>query len=242
MNEENEEINLKKSLSATDAVKPCTPSKSKFNGVAKTPTTKSIRPFSTPGRPMTATKMESSKTPFTPSEGSITSREAARLAKEMSTCERIQRVAIQKDKWAKERAQKFLKHKIKREEELKRQQEILVLAAEQRRMVLEKQREMDEKKKQIERELLVSSLDARAQLAKDLEQQRKERRRQSIALNNEIMTRALDRQRELSNQKKREEDSLLESRKEDFEDIREAKKKEADRRRESMVSKTKSTL
>jgi serine phosphatase RsbU (regulator of sigma subunit) len=79
---------------------------------------------------------------------------------------------------------------------------------------------MDGKKSQIERELLASSLEARAQLAKDLEHQRKERRRQSIALNNEIMSRAIERERELISQQKQYENNLLESRKEDFKGMR----------------------
>jgi hypothetical protein len=140
------------------------------------------------------------------------SREAAKIAKLQSTAERIQKVSELKDKWAKEKEDKIAKHKEKREEERKRQQLSMQLIAEQRRLVLEKQREAAIKKKKAEQELIQSSLEARSQLAKDLEKQKKERRRQSIALNLEILERMKEREAQLKEEQKAVEDFNFECR------------------------------
>ena len=195
-NEENENINV-------DSYKLCsTPNKllktpGKLNKSSNLKLANKNLAISTPSRPLTAPLVES-----TP----LNSREAAIQAKLLSTAERIKKVASLKDKWAKEKERKIKKFRVKRSRELKMQQELLLAAAEQRKLAIEKNREIEEKKKQAEKDLLISSLEAAAQLSKDLMEKFKERRRQSICLNNEIMQRAKVKLDELAAQKKNEED------------------------------------
>ena len=153
----------------------------------------------TPSRPMSATSFQP---PSTPSS----TRDAAIQAKLLSTAERIRKVATLKDKWAKEKARKVQSHRERRANELKKQQEIMLAACEERKRILEKNRQVEEKKKKQEKELLTSSIEASAQLSKDLAEKLKDRRRQSIALNNEIFYRAKQKAEELAAQKKAEQD------------------------------------
>ena len=184
-NGENENLNISKQRPTS------TPGK-----LSKTPSKIPIKCV-TPGRPLSASIL-----PVTPSS----SREAAIHAKLVSTADRITKVASLKNKWALEKEAKVQRHREKRARELKRQQEIMVLAAEQRKLIIEKNREVEEKKKQSEKELLASSLETAAQLSKDLAEKFRDRRRQSIALNNEILQRAQSKERELNAVKKSEQD------------------------------------
>merc|ERR1711916_123080 len=93
-------------------------------------------------------------------------------------------------------------------------------------------------KKQQERELLRSQMEAASQLSRDMSEKLKARRRQSIMLNNEIRKRQEERLAEIEKIKKTEKDSLAQSRREDFEAVREAKKKDDMMRRQSMANKT----
>ena len=154
------------------AEKPSTPARPTTGSAIKTGGSSAIKGFGSAVKISSTIKPTSSalktvfmRTPLTPSsQASTNAREAAKLAKEQSTAERIQNVAVLKDKWKREREIKVNLFKKKRNEELKRQEMFLTKAAEQRRIVLDRQREHEEKKKQIEKELLASSLEARAQV------------------------------------------------------------------------------
>jgi hypothetical protein len=180
--------------------------------------------------------------PFSPLTSSASvgesSKEAARMAKNQSTMERIQRVAQLKEKWAKEREQKAQFYHDKRTVQLQKLQEDSQQAAEMRRKNIEKQREFDYREKQAKRDQLASSLEARSQLAKDLEAENKARRRISIFLNSQMRKKSKEREQELNSQKKSEEESLHASRQLDALQLREAKKEEEERKRESMCNRT----
>ena len=91
------------------------------------------------------------------------------------------------------------------------------------------------KKKQAEKELLESSVTARTQQSQALDHQEKERRRKSILLNKDIIKAARDREIKKQRKLKEEQDSLLSDRRLDYLQIRESKKIEEERRRESLV-------
>lgn len=222
--------------------------------------TKGTTPMKTvaPQRPVTAVKSTPNKrpisaapkstgkavdrVPFSPltTSGSVSgdSKDAARNAKNMSTLERIQKVAMLKEKWAKEREQKAHFHQEKRVMQLQKLQEDTQMASELRKKNLEKKREFEEREKQAKKDQLAASLEARAQLAKDLEAENKARRRISVFLNSQVRKNAKKREEELAAQKKAEEDSLHASRRLDALQVREAKKEEEERKRESMCNRT----
>jgi hypothetical protein len=161
----------------------------------------------TPGRPSTAasatplqSRIVQSATPST------NTRVAAIQAKMQATADRIQKVAAMKSKWSKEKEAKMRRQRERRAAELRRQQEIMLAAAEQRKVIIEKTREAEAKKKQMEKDELQISLEAAAQLSKDLAEKMRERRRQSIVLNNEILQRAQTKMQEIMSKQKQDQD------------------------------------
>lgn len=216
---------------------------SKAAGPIITPRTAISTPKQNAQRPKTASSCSKiNRTPFSPlsTSGSASSfasndaREAAKMAKEASTIDRINKVQQMKEKWALEKERKAALHKERRQQELRKLTEDSTAAAELRRKQLEKKREFEEKEKQQKHEELSSSLKARAQLAADLEKQAKAKRRISMFLNKKLRNAAAEKEAKLQIQKKQEEIELLSSRRLDFLEIREAKKDEEARRRESM--------
>jgi hypothetical protein len=192
-------------------------------------------------RPATARKGEitTPRTPFSPLNDSVVSttsdsREAARQAKLKAENDRINKVAQLKAKWANEKERKVYFHNHRRALELKKLQDDTQAAAELRKRNLEKQREIATKQKDTQKEQLSSSLKARKLLAEDLEAQAKAKRRISVFLNSTMRKRAMAKATELDLQKKEHEKDLLNSRRTDCLFIRQAKKLEEDRRRESL--------
>lgn len=157
-------------------------------------------------------------------------------AKEALTAMKVQRTKELKEQWAKAKQEKLLLNKEKRQNDFKKLLESTQAASEIRRRELEKQREFADKEKQTKQELLASSLEDRKLMAQEKERQKKERRRMSVALNNQILTLKQQKEQELAAKKKEEEDNNLEARRLDALAIREAKKVETTRRRESMAS------
>lgn len=238
-----------------------TPASSSTSMKVASSTAKGTTPMKTgnPQRPTTAIKSTPNKkpistvpkstgkqvdrVPFSPlsSSGSVSSdfgKDAARIAKNMSTMERIQKVAQLKEKWAREREQKAQFYHEKRNVQLQKLQEETQFAAELRKKNLEKKREFEEREKQAKKDQLAASLEARAQLAKDLEAENKARRRISIFMNSQMRKKAKEREAALIAEKKMEEESLHTSRRLDALQMREAKKEEEARKRESMCNRT----
>lgn len=199
-------------------------------------------------RPASATPKSTGKAvgrvPFslaTPSSGGTIcsdSREAAKIAKDAVTVERMQKVAQLKEKWAKEREQKTQFYQEKRNLALQRLQEDSQLAEEHRRKNLQKKREFEERERTLKKEQLAASLEARSQLAKDLEAEAKARRRISIFLNSQMRKKAQEKEALLNTMKKEEEESLLSSRRLDALQLRDAKREEEQRKRESLCNRT----
>jgi len=156
-------------------------------------------------------------------------------AKEAMTAKKIQRTKELKEQWAKAKQEKLLLNKEKRQNDFKKLQESTQAAAEIRRRELELQRQFQEKEKLAKQELLASSLEDRKVMAQEKERQKKERRRMSIALNKQMLTLKQEKENELAAKKKEEEDKNLEARRLDFIQVREARKAESTRRRESMA-------
>ena len=179
--------------------------------IGKTPS--KIPKCTTPGKTLTttsiavaaATPQPLQQMPITPSS----TRMAAIQAKRQATEETIRKVAERKRHWSKEKEAKIRRQRERRAEELRRQQEIMLAAAEKRKTIIEKNREVEAKKRQAEKEQLQASLEANAQLSKDLAEMMRERRRQSICLNNEILQRAQTKMQELMSKKKEETDRFF---------------------------------
>ncbi|CAE7702998.1 unnamed protein product, partial [Symbiodinium microadriaticum] len=93
-----------------------------------------------------------------------------------------------------------------------------------------------EKRKLLERKKEMQlSLEAQVQLKSDLERERKERRRQSVALNKRILQEAKQKEEEMLRKKKEEEQSLLLAHREDFLALREREMEEEEERRRSLA-------
>eukprot|EP00428_Durinskia_dybowskii_P062108 CAMPEP_0170386926 /NCGR_PEP_ID=MMETSP0117_2-20130122/17293_1 /TAXON_ID=400756 /ORGANISM="Durinskia baltica, Strain CSIRO CS-38" /LENGTH=576 /DNA_ID=CAMNT_0010642777 /DNA_START=136 /DNA_END=1866 /DNA_ORIENTATION=- len=163
-------------------------------------------------------------------------REAARLAKLQSTAERLKKVSHLKEKWAKEKEIHAQINKEKRTQELKRLQDETDAAAAARKKALDADRTYELLEKQREKELLASSLEARNQLARDLEAQSKAKRRISVFLNSKIRNAALQKEAEMKSQKQQEMVTELADRRSDFLQKRQAKAREEQNRRESMAN------
>ena len=86
--------------------------------------------------------------------------------------------------------------------------------------------------------MLQASLEAHVQLWMDLEKQTKAKRRISVFLNQQMRKRATAKEAEMNSQKKEYEDKLLYDRRVDYLQVREMKKAEELRRRESLVNQT----
>lgn len=191
----------------------------------------SSAPIKTPSKLLLNTNKSINNTPRQVT-GTIASPAAA---KEAFTASRIQRTKELKEQWSKAKQEKLRLNKEKRQNDFKKLQETTQAAAEIRRKELELQRQFQEKEKLAKQELLASSLEDRKIMAQEKERQKKERRRMSIQLNNQMLTLKQQKVAELQAKKKEEEGKNLEARRIDYLQIREAKKLEVVKRRESMA-------
>mmetsp|Transcript_25568 Transcript_25568/g.42866 ORF Transcript_25568/g.42866 Transcript_25568/m.42866 type:complete len:619 (-) Transcript_25568:241-2097(-) len=196
-----------------------------------------------PTTPKQEVRPSSSKSakPLSSSQKSIplspapTAREAAKLAKQQSTAERVRKVNILKEKWAKEREEKLLLNQQKRAEGIKRLHDQSEAARELRKKQNEAKKSFELREKQRNQELLASSLEARNQLAKDMEAQTKAKRRISVFLNNSLRNKALQKDAVLKKQQAEKQQLELSDRRVDCLFVREAKLREEISRRESMA-------
>ena len=166
-------------------------------------------------------------------------REAARIARLQSTAEKRNKVAEVKEQWATEKEQKLIDMQMKRANELKRLQEATVRDAQMRvkNYLLKKQAEKD--KKDHERELLESSIADRNHTANEIEKMKKQRRKQSVLLNHNMLRKAKENELKVESSKKQEELDYLSAKREDAIKIQEAKQLDKQRKRESMMSRGK---
>jgi len=208
----------------------CQNSNTKLGGPQRVP----LSPLNCSGSLMSTFSTISTSNSVTTSDA----REAARLAKLQSTSSRIQKVQELKEKWAKEKEVKAAHYKEKRAKEQKKLQDESELSTELRRKNLERQKEIEEREKSNKHEILQASLEAHVQLSMDLEKQTKAKRRISVFLNQQMRKRATAKEAEMNSQKKEYEDKLLYDRRVDYLQVREMKKAEELRRRESLANQT----
>ena len=214
-NSENVKPNNLRPTSAPVAVR--TPAK-KYNSSCATPTSHS--------RPTTAAR----KPVGTP----VSSREAAIFAKAQHTAEKQKKTSLLKEKWAKEKLEKKELATKKREEEIKARQHLSTLTSKFRQKSIEKNNQFNKVKKEQEREVLKSSITENIVARKKIEATEKARRRQSVMVNKEILSRAKRNQSKLMRKKQEEEDNLHISRRIDFLSVREGKLEEEEKRRKSL--------
>lgn len=167
---------------------------------------------------------------------SANAREAARIAKLNYTAEKRRRTTELKEKWAREKDDKLAFFAKKREDEAKQLKDLESKMMAQKRRDSAKKREIDKKIASERSEMLKANLDAQTQLKFDLQRQEKERRRQSVALNKEIIQKSKQKELDIKRRQKEEEDSLLTSRRIDFLSMRENRELEKEERRKSTAN------
>lgn len=180
-------------------------------------------------RPSTASK----KVAGTP----VSSREAAILAKAQHTAEKQKRTSILKEKWAKEKQEKKELIAKKREEDRKARQSMSSLAAKFRQKSIAKCNQVTKAKQDEQRDMLKTSVTDNIQAKKAMAKAEKQRRRQSIMVNKEILQRAKRNEAKMLRKRKEEEDNLHVSRRIDFLAVREGKLEEEENRRKSLEAK-----
>ncbi len=161
-------------------------------------------------------------------------REAARIAKIQSTQRTLLKVNLLKEKWAKEKQQKLAQHQERRQQEMKKLHEDNANHAELRRKQIEKQREIDESKKEKEKMDIFVRHESNIQMKKDVEQEKQARRRISIFLNTQIRKKQQQVEKDLQDKKKQEEIEDLTLKRLDALTVREKKTVEQMKRRESL--------
>jgi hypothetical protein len=160
----------------------------------------------------------------------------AKLAKLQSTAERIKKVSSLKEKWAKDREINAQINKEKRALELRKLQDETDAAAAARKKAIDAERTYELLEKQREKDLLAASLEERTELARKLQEQARAKRRISVFLNATLRNNALKKEAELKAQKQQEIVSELSDRRTDFLQMRQAKAREEQSRRESMAN------
>jgi len=167
---------------------------------------------------------------------SVYGKEAAKLAKLQSTSDRIKKVAFLKEKWAKEREINTQLNKEKKIADLKKLQDETDAAAAARKKLIDSERTYELLEKQREKDLLAASLQDRNQLAKDLEAHAKAKRRISVFLNSKLRNAALQKDAEMKLQKQQELVNELADRRTDHLQLRQARAREDENRRQSMAN------
>lgn len=186
----------------------------------------------------------STPTPLSPTNLSVMSgvsssaRETAKMAKLQNTAERVQKVSELKDKWVKEKEDKVSRNLERRADELKRLRDISNAASEQRRQNAERQKKIASAAKAARIENIAKSVEDRAFQQAELENQAKQRRRQSILLNTEIKAKAAENQRKIAAANKAQEDDILATRRLDYLEIKAIKKARAEQERADAASRS----
>mmetsp|Transcript_5038 Transcript_5038/g.7701 ORF Transcript_5038/g.7701 Transcript_5038/m.7701 type:complete len:594 (-) Transcript_5038:116-1897(-) len=194
-----------------------------------TPKSDSLKPAKTPQ------SLKSCQTPTSARSPRASAREAAVEAKRIHTAEKKRNISLLKEKWAKEKKERLDFQKKQREEEARLNQKLSMTQAQQRKMDIERKQKIEKQKRAIQEDMVKSSVEEHIRMKKELQEQEKARRRQSIALNREILEKAKRKEAELEKKKKDEEASLLISRQLDYLAVRESREIEEERRRESMA-------
>lgn len=163
-----------------------------------------------------------------------TAKELARAAKLQHTAERRKKVEQLKEKWRIEKEQRLQLNKEKREMEREQLQQQHMKASQERKLLIQQKKDHEANEKARLRDLLTTSLqDKHVMQASKLEMDR-ERRRQSVLLNEKIREagrKQIAHEREQHKQKQRLE---IELRRIDFLEVKQKKKLEELRRRESL--------
>eukprot|EP01041_Mallomonas_annulata_P004660 gene4660-9246_t len=152
-----------------------------------------------------------------------------------SVSETISKVYILKQQWAKEKEEKLAKNKERKELERKKIEDASKIASENRSKRIEKQRQFEEKEKNKLKEVTLSSLTAKSQLAKDLERQEKEKRRQSIVFRLDMAKRADEVEKKKKQSEKEFQQSILLDRRIDAMQIKEHKQINESKKRQSLA-------
>ena len=178
-------------------------------------------------------------TPQTPSDTARLQKEASRLAKVQNTCEKATKVAVLKEKWAKEKEAKLISMNERRDALQKFIIEASEKEAEIRKMRSAMRRDDERRKHEKEQDLFESAALDRAHSAASIDKSEKERRKHSVMLNKEMMRQFKEKEAEIEICMKVEEAEVLAARRQDFINARDLKYAEEDRKRESLFAKGK---
>jgi hypothetical protein len=171
-------------------------------------------------------------TPKTP--GTNDARESARVAKLQSTQKTITKVQLLKEKWAKEKEQKLNGYKERRDLEKRKILEESMTASELRHKQLEKQREIEEKNKIAEKQDIIIRHESNILMKQEVEKQKQAKRRISVFLNHSIRKKQVEKQAQMEEMKKSQDQEDLSLKRMDYLNQRQNKVLEDMRRRESL--------
>jgi hypothetical protein len=158
------------------------------------------------------------------------------VAKQQAVLSKMQTAAEMRQEWAREKAAKTQWAEKQRQEEILAMRQTAQREAEMRKKMLALRKEAEQKKKQQEQEMLAAFVSDRVHAVKEAERLKKERRKQSVLVNKDMLRQSREKQAALAAAKKQEEQTLLATRREDMLKVAEARKAEEQRRRESMVT------
>lgn len=169
-------------------------------------------------------------------------RELATQAKLTLIQDRLKKVSALKEQRLRDKQVKLELHNKKKAFTRAKLNQDSEKEAENRLQTIARQKEYDEQQKKRHKDMLAASLEERAQLAADLEKEKKARRRISIFMSKKIRTAAQENEERLLREKKQQEIDLLTSRRIENLNLRQAKKLDEIRKRESFCNKSETAI
>lgn len=186
--------------------------------------------FNTSLKPKQATGTSATSTSTSASRAAV-----VKAAKDRAEEQRATKVATLKAKWAQEKEAKLQKNAQERQHDLERLNKLSTAAAAARKHALERKRSKEEEKKRLEAEELAVKVEDRLHVKKVVEEEDRRRRRESGALRATMRERAEATTAVIVEEQEERERGLLESRRQDAQQVKAYKEKEREDRRESMA-------
>lgn len=163
-------------------------------------------------------------------------REAAILARQHNMIEKQRQTVQEKERWVIEREERLRLQKEAIAEHQRKLHSELEKQSETRRRNQDAQEQLQRRQQELEREQLAASLEDRAHVAREMEMAKKQRRRQSVLLNTEILQHAREKDSQIKMQSLMNEKDWLEARRLNRLSEEQAQLIEKMRRRASMAT------
>jgi hypothetical protein len=185
--------------------------------------------------PSTSTKKTAYSSSLTTSTTSKINKNLYATSKINNTIEKSKQILALKEDWNKKKQEKLVQNKEKKILFISERKKEQIALEELRKKNAIKEKEILEKQRKEKADLLAASIGERIQLAIDLENKQKAKRRISVFLNNKMHAFAKKKENLLLQQQKQYELDLLETKRLNYLDVREAKKEAKEKNRESLI-------